>query len=145
MNLKLEVIAIPVSDIDRAKKFYQEACGFRLDADFDIEGYSKLLGFKPPFPPDFRVVQLTPPGSSCSIHLGTSTAKPGSAQNMYLVTDDIEATRAELVRRGVEVGEPYHLSPSGVTPGVQPQHQSYGSYAAFKDPDGNTWLIQEIR
>jgi len=145
MNLKLEVIAIPVSDIDRAKKFYQEALGCRLDADLDIDGYAKLLGFKPPFPPDFRAVQLTPPGSQCSIHLARGKAKPGSAQGMYLITDDMQATCAELARRGVEVTEPYHFTTSGPTPGVHPEHQSYNSYASFKDPDGNEWLIQEIQ
>jgi len=145
MNFKLEVIQIPVSNIDRAKKFYQEKLGFRLDADFDLAGYEKLLGFKPPFPPDFRVVQLTPPGSACSIQFGRSTAKPGSAEGMYLVTEDLEAACAELAGRGVEVTQPYHLSQKGITPGVHPEHQSYGSFANFKDPDGNNWTIQEIR
>lgn len=146
MNLKLEVIRIPVSDIDRAKKFYQEGLGCRLDADLDIAAFEKLLGFRPPFPPDFRAVQLTPPGSLCSIHLAKSTSpKPAPLEGMYLVTDDIEGTRAELVRRGVEVSEPYHLGPKGQTPGVHPEHQSYNTYASFKDPDGHTWTIQEIR
>src|SRR5262245_13840704 len=139
MNLKLEVIAIPVANIDRAKKFYQEVLGFRLDADFDLAAYTKLLGFKPPFPPDFRAVQLTPPGSACSIHLKTSPAATGSAQGMYLVTEDIEATCAELAKRGVEVVKPWHLTPTGPAPGAQPEHQSYSSYASFKDPDGNDW------
>jgi len=145
MNLKLEVLAIPVSDMDRAKKFYQEKLGFRLDADFDVAGFEKLLGFKPPLPPDFRVIQLTPPGSACSIQFGRTTAKPGSAQGNFLVTDDIEATRAELVRRGVEVSEPYYLGRNGQVKGVQPEHQSYSTYMDLKDPDGNSWLIQEIR
>jgi Lactoylglutathione lyase and related lyases len=146
MNLKLEVISIPVSDVDRAKKFYHEALGFRLDADFDLAAYEKLLGFKLPFPPDFRAVQLTPPGSACSIHLGKNTSmKPGSLEGMYLVTDDIQATRSDLVSRGVEVSEPYHLSPKGQTSGIDPEHQSYNTYMTFKDPDGNSWTVQEIR
>lgn len=146
MNLKLEVIPIPVSDVDRAKKFYQEALGFRLDVDLNAESYEKLLGFKPAGGPNFRNVQLTPPGSACSIHIGAGTdAKPGSLQGLYLVTDDIEATRAELVKRGVDVSEPFHFGPKGKTPGVHPEHQDYNSFLAFRDPDGNSWLIQEIR
>ena len=147
MNLKLEVIAIPVSDVDRAKKFYQEKLGFRLDADLNAESFAKLLGVKPPGGADFRNVQLTPPGSACSIHIGTGNThlKPGSMEGMYLVTSDIEATRAELVRNGVEVSEPFHLGPEGPSGGVHPQHQDYNSYMTFKDPDGNSWLIQEIR
>src|SRR5262249_9292090 len=148
MNLRLEVIRIPVSDVDRAKKFYQEKLGFRLDADLDADGFKKLLGFKPPLPANFRNVQLTPPGSACSIHFGTRAAgsqPPGSLDGLYLITDDIEATRTELVRRGVDVSEPYHLGPNGQTPGVHPEHQSYNTYVSFKDPDGNGWLIQEIK
>jgi catechol 2,3-dioxygenase-like lactoylglutathione lyase family enzyme len=143
MDLKLEVIKIPVSDIDRAKKFYQEQLGFRLDADLDLDGYAKLLGFKPPFGKDFRNVQLTPPGSACSIHLGKG--KPGSAEGMYLITDDIEATRSALVRCGVDVSQPFHFGPNGQMPGVHPEHQSYNSFLSFRDPDGNAWLIQEIK
>jgi catechol 2,3-dioxygenase-like lactoylglutathione lyase family enzyme len=104
MDLKLEVIVVPVSDVDRAKKFYQEALGFRLDVDLDAEAYEKLLGFKPAGGSNFRNVQLTPPGSGCSIHIGKGNTRlqPGSLEGLYLVTDDIEATRAELVRRGVQ-------------------------------------------
>jgi len=147
MDLKLEVVVIPVTDVDRAKKFYQEKLGWRLDADLNGEGYGKLLGFKFPAPPNFRAVQLTPPGSACSIHIGNgiTQAKPGSYESTYLVTSDIEATRAELVSRGVEVSEPFHYSPKGHTPGVHPEHQDYNTFLAFKDPDGNSWLIQEIR
>lgn len=146
MNLKLEVISIPVSDVDRAKKFYQEALGFRLDADLDAAAYEKLLGFKPAGGPNFRNAQLTPPGSGCSIHIGATTSMPpGSVQGLYLVTSDIEATRAELVSRGVDVSEPFHFGPNGKTPGVHPEHQDYNSFLSFRDPDGNSWLIQEIR
>jgi catechol 2,3-dioxygenase-like lactoylglutathione lyase family enzyme len=147
MNLKLEVIVVPVSDVDRAKKFYQEALGFRLDVDLDAEAYEKLLGFKPPGGSNFRNVQLTPPGSGCSIHIGKGNTRlqPGSLEGLYLVTDDIEATRAELVKRGVEVSEPFHFGPAGKISGVHPEHQDYNSFVSFRDPDGNTWLIQEIR
>ena len=147
MDLKLEVISVPVSDVARAKKFYQVAFGFRLDADLDAKAYEKLLGFKPPGGSNFRNVQLTPPGSGCSIHIGTrnTRTKPGSLEGLYLVTDNIEATRAELVSRGVEVSEPFHFGPAGQTPGVHPEHQDYNSFVSFRDPDGNSWLIQEIR
>ncbi len=132
LDTKLEVITIPVSDIDRAKSFY-EGLGWRLDADFKGDGW--------------RGVQLTPPGSPCSIHLGT-TAVPGTAQGLFLVVDDIEAARAELGRKGVEVSEPFHfagLSGPRFLPGLDPKRGSYQSYASFKDPDGNGWLLQEIR
>jgi catechol 2,3-dioxygenase-like lactoylglutathione lyase family enzyme len=147
MDLKLEVVGVPVSDIDRAKKFYQEALGFRLDADFNAEAYEKLFGYPPPGGANFRAVQLTPPGSACSIHLVTTNTrlKPGSLECGYLVTSDIEATRADLVSRGVEVSEPFHFGPKGQTPGAHPEHQDYNSYMTFQDPDGNSWMIQEIR
>ena len=145
MDLKLEVVVIPVTDVDRAKKFYQEKLGFRLDGDFDAEAFGKLSGFEF-HAPGFRAVQLTPPGSKCSIHIGNgiTDVKPGTYQKTYLVTSDIEATRAELVKRGVEVNGPFHFSSTGVTPGVHPQRNSYNSFLEFKDPDGNGWLIQEI-
>jgi len=132
VDTKLEVITIPVSDIDRAKSFY-EGLGWRLDADFTGEGW--------------RGVQLTPPGSPCSIHLGT-TAVPGTAQGLFLVVDDIEAARAELGKQGVEVSEPFHFA--GLTgprflPGLDPERGSYRSHASFKDPDGNGWLLQEVK
>lgn len=134
MDMKLEVITIPVSDIDRAQEFYK-AIGWRLDADFGGEGV--------------RVVQLTPPGSQASIHFGTglTSAEPGSAQGTFLVVDDIEATRADLVERGVDVSEVFHrLSPIDPTKyaGPHPDRATYSSYATFSDPDGNTWLLQEI-
>ena len=132
VDMKLEVITIPVADIDRAKEFY-EGLGWRLDADFKDGGE--------------RAVQLTPPGSQCSIHLGKDA--PGPAQGIFLIVSDIEAARDDLVRRGVEVGEIFHFAKApapfgGVVGGIAPGHISYGSYATFKDPDGNGWVLQEI-
>ena len=130
VDLKLEVIAIPVSDVDRAKAFYQ-GLGWTLDADF-------MLG------KEFRGVQLTPPGSPCSIHLAT-TAAPGSAQGMFLVVSDIAAARRELIARGVDVTEVFHFDGDHhPVPGAGPQGQSYKSYASFSDPDGNRWILQEV-
>src|SRR4051794_9337421 len=135
VDLKLEVITIPVSDVDRAKEFY-EGLGWRLDADFS-DG-------------DERAVQFTPPGSPGSIHFGKpSQGAPGSAQGMFLVVSDIQAARDDLLSRGVEVSEAFHFAKGpapfgGFVGGLAPDHQSYGSYAAFKDPDGNGWLLQEV-
>jgi catechol 2,3-dioxygenase-like lactoylglutathione lyase family enzyme len=130
VDLKLEVVAIPVSDIDRAKHFYQ-SLGWTLDADF-------MVG------KDFRAVQLTPPGSPCSIHLDT-TAVPGSAHGMFLVVSDVEAARRELITHGVDVSEVFHFDGDHrVVPGPDPGGQSYRSYASFKDPDGNQWVLQEV-
>ena len=130
VDLKLEVVAIPVSDIDRAKAFY-EGLGWTLDADF-------MIG------KDFRAVQLTPPGSQCSIHL-SPTAAPGSAQGMFLVISDIEAARKELIAHGVDVSEVFHFDGDHrVAPGPGPKGQSYTSYASFSDPDGNRWVLQEV-
>jgi catechol 2,3-dioxygenase-like lactoylglutathione lyase family enzyme len=142
VDLKLEAVVIPVSDVDRAKKFYG-SLGWRLDADF-------------PFDNGFRVVQFTPPGSGCSVQFGTNMtpAAPGSTQGLYLIVSDIEAARNELVARGVAVSEVFHAE----TPGAQFQpdgtsgrvrgpasnRASYRSFATFSDPDGNGWLLQEI-
>jgi catechol 2,3-dioxygenase-like lactoylglutathione lyase family enzyme len=134
MDMKLEVVVLPVSDVDRAKRFYEQL-GWRLDADFGGG-------------PDFRVVQLTPPGSAASIHFGKglTTAAPGAIQGLYLVVLDIEAARADLVRRGVAVSEIFHKTPgTGPQPGPDPERRSYTSFATFSDPDGNGWLLQEIR
>src|SRR5688572_16694604 len=123
VDLKLEVMAIPVSDVDRTKAFYG-SLGWTLDADF-------MVG------KDFRAVQLTPPGSKCSIHLVT-TAVPGSAQGMFLVVSDIEAARRELMGRGADVSEVFHFDGDhNAVPGPDPEGPSYGSYASFQDPDGN--------
>lgn len=134
VDMKLEVIVIPVADADRAKRFYGDL-GWRLDADFVVGDA-------------FRVLQFTPPGSPCSIHFGTgvTSAVPGSAQGLYLVVSDIEAARAELVARGVDVSEVFHRDGPGKPPlsGPDPARRSYFSYATFSDPDGNGWLLQEV-
>jgi catechol 2,3-dioxygenase-like lactoylglutathione lyase family enzyme len=131
VDLKLEVVAIPVTDVDRSKAFY-ESLGWTLDADFRIGK-------------DFRAVQLTPPGSACSIHLST-TAVPGSAQGMFLVVSDIEAARRELIARGADVSAVFHFDGDrNVVPGRDEEHPSYGSYASFSDPDGNRWILQQVK
>ncbi len=140
MDLKLEVVILPVSDVDRAKQFYQ-GLGWREDADI-VAGE------------DFRIVQITPPGSGCSISFGVGVTPmtPGSQQGLLLVTDDIEAARAELVGRGAPVSEVFHgpagrfhpEEPSVRQPGRDPEGQSYQSHAVFSDPDGNGWVLQEI-
>ena len=135
VDLKLEVVVIPVSDVDRAKRFYREL-GWRLDADFTNGA-------------DWRVVQITPPGSPCSIHFGkgVTAAVPGSIKNLYLVVSDIEAARAALIGRDVDVSEAFHYA--GIrgprVPGPDPEGGSYRTYASFSDPDGNGWLLQEIK
>src|SRR5215510_16513358 len=143
VELKLEAVVIPVSDVDRAKEFYGKRLGWRLDADF-------------PFDNGFRVVQFTPPGSGGSVQFGANitSAAPGSAQGLYLIVSDIEAARDALVARGVEVSEVFHAGTpgaqfqhdgtSGRVSGPAPGHASYRSFATFSDPDGNGWLLQEI-
>jgi catechol 2,3-dioxygenase-like lactoylglutathione lyase family enzyme len=134
MDMKLEVVVLPVSDVDRAKRFYEQL-GWRLDADF-VTGS------------EFRVVQFTPPGSEASIHFGkgVTTAPPGAIQGLYLAVHDIEAVRADFVRRGVAVSEIFHRMPgTAPLPGPDPERRSYASFATFKDPDGNGWLLQELR
>ena len=134
--MKLEVITIPVSDVDRAKAFYDNL-GWRLDADFDHGG---------------RGIQFTPPGSDCSIHFGThlTAAAPGSVQGLFLIVSDIQAAREDLVRRGVRVSEVFHyagfnrLDPAARLSGPAPDRSSYGSFVSFSDPDGNGWLVQEV-
>ena len=147
MNLKLEVVVVPVSDVDRAKKFYQEALGFRVDVDHRAPVYEQALGFRHRSEASYRIVQLTPPGSECSIQIGTgiTRVKPGTYQGMYLISSDIEATRAELVDRGVDVSEPFHFGSEGQTPGLDPGRADYNSFISFSDPDGNGWLIQEVK
>ena len=147
MNLRLEAIIVPVSDVDRAKKFYQEALGFRVDVDHRAAVYEAALGFRHRGEASYRIVQLTPPGSECSIQIGTGItwATPGSFQGMYLISSDIEATRAELVERGVEVSEPFHFGPEGQTPGLDPARADCNHFVLFSDPDGNGWLIQEVK
>src|SRR5262245_10090871 len=145
VDMKFEIVVIPVSDPDRAKKFYA-GLGWRLDADYDDEK-------------GFRVMQFTPPGSGCSVIFGKNitAAAPGSAQGLYLIVSDIEATREELLSRGIQVSEVFHDA-GGAFAGrdepylfgrvrvsqVDPEHRSYHSFASFKDPDGNGWLLQEV-
>ncbi len=140
MEYKLEVVVLPVSDVDKAKQFYA-GLGWREDADFATDD-------------QFRVVQLTPPGSACSVIFGSgvSSAAPGSAQGLHLVVNDIVAARAELLERGADVSEVFHDS-GGVfhhagnerrVPGPAPEGRSYSSFVSFSDPDGNGWLLQEI-
>src|SRR4051812_31194052 len=135
VDMKLEAVVIPVSDVDRAKRFYGEL-GWRLDADFVIGS-------------EFRAIQFTPPGSPCSIHFGKgiTSAAPGSATGLYLVVSDIEAARAALVARGVSVSEVFHRAGPGKPPlgGPDPERRSYSSFATFNDPDGNSWLLQEVK
>ena len=142
VDLKLEAFAIPVADVDRAKKFYA-GLGWRLDADFAFDN-------------GFRVIQFTPPGSGCSIQFGTelTSAPPGSAQGLYLIVSDIEAGRAALAAGGVKISEVFHVTTpgaqfqpdgaSGRVNGPAPGRTSYRSYATFSDPDGNAWVLQEV-
>jgi catechol 2,3-dioxygenase-like lactoylglutathione lyase family enzyme len=143
IDLKLEVVVIPVADVDRAKRFY-DSLGWRLDADVAFDN-------------GFRVVQFTPPGSGCSVQFGAkiTSAAPGSAEGLYLVVSDIDAARDELAARGAEVSEVFHAGTpgaqfqrdgtSGRVSGPAPDHASYGSFATFRDRDGNSWLLQEIK
>jgi catechol 2,3-dioxygenase-like lactoylglutathione lyase family enzyme len=143
VDTKLEAVVIPVSDVGRAKRFYGDL-GWRLDADFAFDN-------------GLRVVQFTPPGSGCSIQFGTkvTSAAPGSAQGLYLVVSDIEAAHDELAARGAEISAVFHpgapgaqFQPNGASgrvSGPAPDHASYGSFATFSDPDGNGWLLQEVR
>jgi catechol 2,3-dioxygenase-like lactoylglutathione lyase family enzyme len=132
VDMKLEVVTLPVSDVDRAKAFYQQL-GWRTDADIVVGD-------------DFRVVQLTPHQSACSISFGKglTTDEPGSLRRLLLAVDDIDAAREDLTGRGIEVSEVFHLA-GGPVPGPDPQGRSYQTYASFSDPDGNGWLLQEIR
>jgi catechol 2,3-dioxygenase-like lactoylglutathione lyase family enzyme len=134
VDYKLELVLVPVADVDRAKSFYTEKVGFNLDVDSRAGD-------------DFRVVQMTPPGSACSISIGVgiTDAAPGSYRGTHLVVFDIEAARAELVERGVDVSEIRHMRPSGWEPGPDPERRDYGSFADFSDPDDNTWVLQEVR
>jgi catechol 2,3-dioxygenase-like lactoylglutathione lyase family enzyme len=139
VDTKLEVVVIPVSDVERSKRFY-ESLGWRLDADFAAG--------------DWRGLQLTPPGSPCSIIFGkgVTTAAPGSAQGLFLIVNDIQAARAALVQQGVEVSEVFHfegplsvVGTKGRLAGPHPEGRSYSSWASFSDPDGNGWLLQEVK
>ena len=140
MDMRLEVVVLPVADVDRAKDFYKDL-GWRLDADFTSG-------------PDFRVVQLTPPGSACSVIFGTgvTSAAPGSVDQLLLIVSDIQAARDEIAGHGVEISEVFHdeggvfhhAGTVGRVPGRDPEGYSYATFASFSDPDGNGWLLQEI-
>jgi catechol 2,3-dioxygenase-like lactoylglutathione lyase family enzyme len=134
MDYTLELVVVPVSDVDRAKDFYINKAGFNLLVD-------SVMG------PEFRVVQLTPPGSACAIAIGTGIGSmpPGSLHGLHLVVSDIEAAREELVGRGVEVADTFHFGEAGQTPGVDPERRSYATFMPFQNPDGNTWLVQEVK
>lgn len=134
MDYRLELILLPVSDVDRAKAFYTDKAGFKLDVDHSTGDR-------------FRVVQLTPPGSDCSISIGVglSDMKPGSIKGLHLVVEDIVAAHDELAARGVEISDVRHMSSDGWKSGPDPDHADYNSFADFSDPDGNLWLLQEVR
>jgi catechol 2,3-dioxygenase-like lactoylglutathione lyase family enzyme len=141
VDMRLEVVVIPVANVDRSKKFYTKL-GWRLDADFPSDN-------------GFRVIQFTPPGSGCSVQFGSkmTSAMPGSAQGLYLVVSDVAAARNDLIARGIQVSEVFHpgtpgaqfqTNGSGRISGPAPEHATYGSFATFRDPDGNGWLLQEV-
>jgi catechol 2,3-dioxygenase-like lactoylglutathione lyase family enzyme len=133
VDWKLELVLLPVSDVDRAKAFYMDQAGFNLDVDHRAGE-------------NFRVVQLTPPGSACSISFGVGITKaaPGSIKGLHLVVSDIDAARAELLERGTDAGEIFHFASGSQAPGPDPERRDYGSFLAFSDPDGNSWLVQEV-
>jgi catechol 2,3-dioxygenase-like lactoylglutathione lyase family enzyme len=131
MDYKLELVIIPVTDMDQAKTFYQDKAGFRLDVDHRAGE-------------DFRVIQLTPPGSACSVTLMRNPDAAGSVQGLHLVVTDIDQAHAELTGRGVEASEVFHFEPSGQVTGPDPARQSYNSFLSFADPDGNGWMVQEV-
>lgn len=131
MDMKLELVVLPVSDVDAAKAFYVDRAGFDLDVDVVVGD-------------DFRVVQVTPPGSACSITLMHNPEAAGTVNGLHLVVADIETARAEVVARGLEASEFFHFSDRGQTPGLDPQRAKYGSYFSFEDPDGNGFLVQEV-
>ncbi len=132
IDLKLEVVVLPVADVERSKRFYGDL-GWRLDADLDFGG-------------GVRGIQYTPPGSPCSIHFGSgiTSAVPGSVQNLYLVVSDVVAARAELAARGADISDVFHRDGKERLSGPHPERSSYASFATFKDPDGNSWLLQEV-
>jgi catechol 2,3-dioxygenase-like lactoylglutathione lyase family enzyme len=131
MDWKLELIVVPVSDVDRAKAFYIESVGFELHVDHSVGD-------------DFRVVQVTPSGSSCSIAIMRSPDRAGMVQGLHLIVSDIEAARAELVGRGTDVSEIFHFEEGKQVPEPDPERRDYNSFLSFKDPDGNGWMVQEV-
>ncbi len=131
MDFKLELVILPVVDVDRSKAFYIDNAGFRLDVDHRAGE-------------DFRVVQLTPPGSACSVTLMRNEAAAGSVHGLHLIVSDIEAARAELAGRGTPVSDVFHYDAGGQVPGPDPNRASYNSFFTFSDPDGNGWMVQEV-
>jgi catechol 2,3-dioxygenase-like lactoylglutathione lyase family enzyme len=131
MDWRLELVVVPVSDVDRAKEFYVEKAGFNLDVDHRAGD-------------DFRVVQLTPPGSACSITIMKNAEAPGSLQGLHLIVSDIDLARAELVERGADVSEIFHFEEGAQVSGPDPGRSDYGSFLTFSDPDGNSWMVQEV-
>ena len=131
MDWKLELIVVPVSDVDRAKTFYIEQAGFELHVDHSAGD-------------DFRVVQLTPPGSACSIAIMRNAQRAGSVQGLHLIVSDIDAARAEFVGRGTKVSELFHFEEGRQVPGPDPMRSDYNSFLSFSDPDGNGWMVQEV-
>lgn len=133
MDWTLELVVVPVVDVDRAKTFYMDQAGFDLLVDHSAGD-------------DFRVVQLTPPGSACAIAIMKNTEMaPGSLHGLHLIVSDIDAARAQLVERGVDASELFHFGAEGQQPGPDPERQSYNTFLSFHDPDGNTWLVQEVK
>ncbi|HYK28034.1 MAG TPA: VOC family protein [Streptosporangiaceae bacterium] len=132
VDYRLEVVRVPVSDVDRAKDFYI-GLGWRLDADFKFDDGR-------------RIVQVTPPGSACSVQFGTGVTanEPGSEQGLELIVDDINSARSDLAGHGAQVSEVFHRNGAKESPGPDPEHRSYQSLASFNDPDGNGWLLQEV-
>jgi catechol 2,3-dioxygenase-like lactoylglutathione lyase family enzyme len=131
VDYRLEVIVVPVSDMDRAKEFYAGRCGFTLDVDHRAGE-------------DFRVIQLTPPGSACSIALMRNASSAGTLQGLHLVVDDIDVAHRELTGRGVPATDVFHFEDGAEAPGADPSRADYGSFVSFADPDGNGWLVQEV-
>jgi catechol 2,3-dioxygenase-like lactoylglutathione lyase family enzyme len=134
MDYTLELVVVPVSDVDRAKAFYLDQLGFELLVDSQMG-------------PNFRVVQLVPPGSAAAIAIGTGIGSmpPGSLHGLHLIVSDIEQARDELVSRGTEVGDIFHFGEAGQTSGIDPERRPYATFMPFQDPDGNTWLVQEVK
>jgi len=132
MDWKLELIVVPATDVDRAKEFYVQKAGFDVLVDVSPGG-------------KFRVVQLNPPGSACAIAIMHSPERAGKVHGLHLVVQDIEIARAELVGRGLAAGEPFHFADGRETPGLHPARENYQSFFSFKDPDGNGWLVQEVK
>jgi catechol 2,3-dioxygenase-like lactoylglutathione lyase family enzyme len=132
MDWKLELVVVPVSDVDRAKEFYVEKAGFNLDVDHRAGE-------------DFRVVQVTPPGSACSITIMKNLEAPGSVHGLHLIVSDIDRARAELVGRGVAASEIFHFEDGNQAPGPDPKRGDYESFLTFADPDGNSFMVQEVR